>query len=163
MGILIIALIFSLMIERLRLKSGSLIHRIFESWLNPLLKSSELDGPLTGATWSILGLLTAIIIFSPPIAVFAMLILTLGDPVAAIAGQTFGRLQIFGKTIEGSLTGIAVCILFGILFLKIPVTLLTAGAVGGMLVELLPLPLNDNLLIPLAAGFSMVTIGYFIA
>ena len=163
MGILIIALIFSLMIERLRLKSGSLIHRIFESWLNPLLKSSELDGPLTGATWSILGLLTAIIIFSPPIAVFAMLILTLGDPVAALAGQTFGRLRIFDKTIEGSLAGIAVCIVFGILFLKIPVALLTAGAVGGMLVELLPLPLNDNLLIPLAAGFSIVTIGYFIA
>ncbi|NQU28722.1 MAG: hypothetical protein HQ528_10565 [Candidatus Marinimicrobia bacterium] len=163
MGILIVALIFSLMIERIRLKNGALIQRIFHRWLNPLLKISELDGPLTGATWSILGLLSAIIIFPPPIAIFAMLIMTLGDPIAAIAGQTFGRLRIFGKTIEGSLAGIAVCIVFGILFLKIPLAVLTAGAVGGMLVELLPLPLNDNLIIPIAAGFSMVTIGFFIA
>ncbi|MFL3008907.1 MAG: hypothetical protein ACJZ14_05970 [Candidatus Neomarinimicrobiota bacterium] len=39
-----------------------------------------------------------------------------------------------------------------------PTHVIVIGAVTAMLVELLPLPLNDNLTIPILSGFIMIII-----
>ena len=97
--------------------------------------------------------------FSKPIVVAALLFLILGDPAAALVGRTLGRVYIFGKTMEGSLACLAVCLVLGILVQEITQGLtfkaVLAGAITATVFELLPIPLDDNFRIPLSAGFAM--------
>ena len=89
------------------------------------------------------------------IAVFALLIMTVSDAVAALVGSYFGKRKIFNKTFEGTLAGIIVGILLCFLVPTIPVMIAVIGVIAGMSVELLPLRLNDNLSIPLVSGGIM--------
>ena len=65
----------------------------------------------------------------------------------------FGRTKLSfnrGKTLEGSLIGF-VFAFFGALFFVNPF-MAASGAAVAMLIEGLPLPLNDNLVLPLVTG-----------
>ncbi|MEE9464427.1 MAG: hypothetical protein V3W14_02475, partial [Candidatus Neomarinimicrobiota bacterium] len=64
---------------------------------------------LTGASYLFLGSLSAAILFPPNVAILAMLFLSLGDPVAALVGQSIGRLRFGAKTLEGTAACFAVC------------------------------------------------------
>ena len=75
--------------------------------------------------------------------------------MAALVGRAIGRVRIFGKTLEGSLACLVSCLIIGWLIPELTWQMTVVGALMATLIELLPIPLDDNLRIPLAAGFAM--------
>ncbi len=139
------------------------VRYLFTRFFNPMLGEKELAGQLTGATWVCTAMFFTVLIFPADIAVYALLIMTVGDPVAAIVGSHFNKIRIFNKTLVGSLAGVFACLVVSFLVPSIPFKLAAVGALAGMTVELLPLPINDNISIPLVSGtilyFSRIMIG----
>jgi len=106
-----------------------------------------------------LGIAISLLIFPAPIRYVAITTLTLGDGCAHLFGMKFGRTPLpfnKGKNLEGTLFGFLFAFLGAMIFVD-PVRALIAAAVG-MLVEALPLPLNDNLTMPLASGLILTLI-----
>jgi dolichol kinase len=110
---------------------------------------------LLGATYLLLSSLICVHAFTKPVAVAALAFLVLGDTSAAIVGRAIGRVRIFGKTLEGSLACFVVCLLIGWAIPELGWMRTLVGAATATLIELVPVPLDDNLRIPLAAGFMM--------
>jgi HAD superfamily phosphoserine phosphatase-like hydrolase len=105
------------------------------------------------------GILLALLLFRPPISSAAIAIFTLGDSTASIFGGLVSKRPLpFNKTktLEGSLTGFFFAFLAGSLFI-LPLKALVGAAVA-MIVEYLPLPVNDNILIPLCTGLTLALI-----
>jgi dolichol kinase len=74
-------------------------------------------------------------------------------------GMKFGRTRLpfnKGKNLEGTIFGFLFAFLGAMIFVD-PVRALIAAAVG-MLVEGLPIPINDNLTMPLASGLILTLI-----
>ena len=123
-----------------------------------MLRDYESRGEITGATWLLIGSCLTIGLFSKEIAVPALLFLTVGDTFAAIVGITFPMGRIKGKTISGSITGLilSLAVILPIMH-DINAEILILGGVAAMLIELSPIPLNDNLTIPVLSGFIMLS------
>jgi phosphoserine phosphatase len=103
------------------------------------------------------GVMLSLLMFPTPISYASVAVLTLGDGFATIFGRTIGRTGFSfnkGKMVEGSLFGFLFALLGAVLFVD-PIKALTAAATG-MIVELLPLPVNDNLTIPIISGLALV-------
>lgn len=154
--ILVICIILTigfLTADLLRMVS-SLANSYFMRVFSSLLRSSEKEKQLTGATILFAALTLSVLVFPVPIAVTAMLLLTLADPVAAIVGKYWGKKSVFNKTLEGTLgffmTALFIVLLVnGIKWQALPVAAIAA------IVELIPLPVNDNLSVPLISGLAM--------
>jgi phosphoserine phosphatase/dolichol kinase len=102
------------------------------------------------------GILLTLLLFPAPASSAAIAIFTLGDSTAAISGRIVGKRTLpfnKGKTLEGSIIGLFIGFLVATFFVD-PVKAL-ASATAAMLVESLPLPLSDNLTVPLTAGVTM--------
>ncbi len=99
------------------------------------------------------GILFTLLLFPSPVNGAAIAIFALGDSAAAIFGRIVGRNTLpfnKGKTLEGSIIGFFSGFLGATLFVN-PLNALVSAAVA-MFVESLPLPLSDNLTVPLTAG-----------
>jgi len=140
----------------------SWINRQFLRWLAPLLKEGE-SHRFTGATYMVIAALFTFLFFGSEVAVPALLFLALGDPAAAIIGRRLPGPRVFGKSPGGSAA-------FVVVALVVVAVLIGGGAndyhwgllVGALiaaLVELAPLPTDDNLSIPLVTGASMHFLG----
>ncbi|MCJ7559395.1 phosphatidate cytidylyltransferase, partial [Candidatus Bathyarchaeota archaeon] len=84
----------------------------------------------------------------------------LGDSAASLFGRRFGnRILPFnkGKTLEGSIVGFFFAFLFAMYF--VPVQFALLAAVVTAMIECLPLPLNDNLAIPVVTGLVLFLTG----
>ena len=106
-----------------------------------------------------LGITLSLLFFPPSIAYTSITVLTLGDSFANIFGKVFGKTPLpFNrkKTFEGTICGF-VCAFFGSILFVCPLKALVAVTVG-MLVESLPLKIDDNLAIPLSAGIVLLFI-----
>ena len=103
--------------------------------------------------------LIAFLVFQRDIAVLALSFLAVGDPLATIAGKKIGKRKLLGKTLEGNLACFTSCVAIGSIFyyagLNVPLLTILVGAIGATIMEALPLPINDNLTIPLFAGVVM--------
>ena len=91
----------------------------------------------------------------------AMSFLAIGDTVAAIVGLSFGRIKIFRKTLEGTAAGLIACLgiawLVSILpGLDLPLTVGILGAASASVVEALPIEVNDNVVVPVLSGATMM-------
>ena len=146
-------------IVRLRVRRMNLLA---QRWLGPLLRRGE-ESRLTGASYVLLGTLAAFALFQRDVAVLAVLFLAVGDPVAAMVGMRFRHGRLFGKSPMGSMAMVAAAL--GVIALldatggvgfRCP---FVAGAVVAALAEILPLPVNDNLTVPLSAGAAMALLG----
>jgi len=112
---------------------------------------------VSGILWTTLGCWLTLFLFGdrPMVVSAAILYLALGDGAAALVGRAWGRTQIgFGgrrKTLEGSLGCFAACLAAGwaVGLRGVP---LAAGAAVATLLELVPLPLDDNLWLPLLSA-----------
>jgi glycerol-3-phosphate acyltransferase PlsY len=79
-----------------------------------------------------------------------------GDTFAAIIGIKFPLIKVGEKTLSGSAAGFLACIIIGfIVDLSIRYEIVFFGAIMAMVIELIPLPINDNLSIPLFSGSAM--------
>jgi dolichol kinase len=151
--ILFLMTVLFLSIEILRM-----VHRptskIFYTLFGPILRRKE-RFTLTGSTTLLMSSLVSVLLFQKPVAVAALCFLILGDTMAALVGKSFGRIKVFRKTIEGSLACFATCVI--IVFFVPPLEFFVGliGALVATLIELLPIPLDDNFLIPILSGAAM--------
>jgi dolichol kinase len=113
---------------------------------------------LLGSSYLVIAAIIAVSIFPVPVAAAALGFTILGDAAAAIVGKGWGRIPLYGKTLEGALGGLAVCIGWGAVVhaaTGLPWEVVIAGALTASLVELLPIPMDDNLGMTLISGFAM--------
>jgi dolichol kinase len=92
--------------------------------------------------------------FDYAIALSALLFQVFGDMMAALVGIKFGKTRIYRKkTLEGFLAGFVANLLVGVLLMPGEWKLFFPMALTASLVELWTGKLDDNLTVPLAAGF----------
>ena len=140
----------------------SWVNRQFLRWLAPLLKGDE-GRRITGATYMVIAGLAVFLLFDVSVAVAAMLFLSLGDPAAALVGRRTPGPRVFGKSPGGTVAFVAVALAVVAALawsgaVEYHWGLLVGAAVAG-LVELLPLPPDDNFTIPLVSGAAMHFLG----
>ncbi len=108
-----------------------------------------------GASYFLFSTILTIILFPKSIAIMSILILILSDTAAALIGKGFGRIQIFEKTLEGSLAFLLTSLLIVWVSPNSNHLFGSLAAIGATLVEVFPIKVNDNLTIPLVAGTIM--------
>ena len=134
------------------------INRWFFSFFKPLLREKEASR-LTGTSYILIASLIAFLVFQRDIAVLALSFLAVGDAMATMVGERIGKRRLLGKTLEGDLACFISCLAIGFVFyyagLNIPLLVILVGSVGATIVEAIPLPINDNLTMPLFVGVVM--------
>jgi dolichol kinase len=137
------------------------VGRFFREFFGQMIREHELVS-LLGSTYLLIAALLAVAIFPRPVAGAALGFTVLGDSAAALVGKAWGRTRFFNKTIEGAAGGLVACLAWAT-FLAVtgqlawPVVI--AGALVASLVEILPIPLDDNLGVTLFAGYVMKLMG----
>jgi len=99
------------------------------------------------------GILLTLLLFPRPASYAAIVIFALGDSAASVFGKMFGRTTLAfnkGKTLEGSVIGFLFAFAAALFFVNPFIA--ASGAAVAMLIETLPLPVNDNLVLPLVTG-----------
>jgi dolichol kinase len=152
---LLTASVVMLAIEYGRLENRR-VANVFKRFFGSVIREHE-SFSFTGSTFVLVGSLCTYYLFEPKIAAAALSFLLLGDAAAAVVGKAFGSYRLFGKSFEGFVAMLGVSWLIGIVFVS--TTLAAYGAVAAAIIEFLPIPLDDNLRIPLAAGAVMTLIG----
>ena len=133
-----------------------LIKSIFSFFFNKMLREHELKGKLTGATWVMIASCVSITLFSKPVAILSLVYMSLGDTAAGLIGQKYGKHRIGNKTWEGFVAGLIVCIIIAINYDMLPKHIALSGALVAMIMEIMPIPLDDNFKIPLGSGGMMM-------
>ncbi|MBN2035119.1 MAG: hypothetical protein JW768_00120 [Chitinispirillaceae bacterium] len=166
--------IASVAIELLRFKYP-LLQGWFYRCFGTMLRKEE-DFKITGSTWVIGAAFFCTLLFPayPHVSFMVLVMFILGDAIAALVGISMGRIRIGKKSLEGSLACFSVCvILFFLLFPhvpgllepwgnSVPVVIVLSVSFVIMLFELLPLrihpriTINDNLAVPIIAGYAMI-------
>ena len=142
--------------ELLRMNVG-LFKRFFKLILSAVVRESE-DHTITGATTVFIAGFLTVLIFERPVAIFAMLILSLADATAALIGRKWGNHSLFEKTVEGTMTFLIVALALAFLLPDLPRAGAVAAAGIATVAEVLPSPIDDNLIVPLSAA---TTISFF--
>jgi phosphoserine phosphatase len=122
---------------------------------NTVSKSERYDFA-TAPLYFALGILLTLLLFPTSASGAAIAIFALGDSAASIFGGRISKKPFLfnkDKTLEGSLIGFFFAFFAALFFVSPPIAVL--GAALAMLFEYLPLPLNDNLVIPLSTGFIL--------
>jgi dolichol kinase len=125
-----------------------------------VLRPHEKDN-VTGAIFFVAATIIAFSVFDYPIASLALLLAIFGDLTSALVGIKFGRHKIFKKkSLEGFLAGLAINLLTGFLIMPDFPAIYVMMALVASTVELLTGKLDDNLTVPLFAGFTGQLIAY---
>ncbi|MCK9483806.1 MAG: hypothetical protein M0R34_05535 [Candidatus Marinimicrobia bacterium] len=141
-------------ILRMRIPALRWLYRKLFGWM---IRPHEFGNHFTGATYVFMGAFLAIFLFPKDIAVTSLLFLMLGDPTACLVGLSIGRLKIYNnKTLEGAIAFISISILATVWVSSIPFWIKIIGAVIACLVEIVHRKIDDNLLIPLFSGTTML-------
>ncbi len=111
----------------------------------------EKAGFLLGTSNFLIANLFCIIFFSKSIAIASLVFLTYGDAMATIIGKKYGKIRFFkGKSLIGMGAFFVTCLILGIGMKFLPgielgFLVIIIGAGVAAVVEVLPIPLDDNL------------------
>lgn len=146
-----------LLIEFIRLNSA-FVNRWFVFFFRQVMREREFK-TFAASTYVPISSLAAFLLFQEQVAVVAMCFLAIGDPLSGIVGARFGKRKLFNKSMEGNLTCFLSCLAVGLVlswtFLDISPLVVLIGAFSAAFIQALPLPVNDNLTIPLFSGLCM--------
>jgi dolichol kinase len=138
----------------------NLIRVIFGGLMRPS-EWPEADGTITlnGATCVLVACALAGWLFPLNIAVPALSAALLADAAAALVGRRLGRHAwgAHGRTMEGSAAFVATAALV-FAGVGLPFGAVGAAALVGAVLEALPLPLNDNIIVPIGMGAVLIMI-----
>lgn len=127
--------------------------QITEFFSKFILRKHERNN-IVGAIFFVMATIIAFSVFDYPIALLALLLTVFGDLAAAIMGIAFGGKKIFrNKSYIGTISGLIVNILMGIIIIPNYPQVFLAMAFTASVVETLTQKLDDNLTVPLFAGF----------
>lgn len=133
-------------------------NRFVFTWFGSFVRKNE-EHRLTGTAPYVLGIGLSLTAYSMPVASAAICFLAFGDVAATAIGERFGKTKIGDKSLEGTFAFIVAAAVSGILLsllgVCLPAWVMVLGVLVAASVELLTLPVNDNLLIPLVAGGIM--------
>ncbi len=134
------------------------VNRWFFRVFRPFIREEE-AARATGALYMLISSFLAYLAFEIHIAMLAIAFLAVGDAVGAIVGSTVGRVKSLKKTLEGDMACFLSCIAMGFIFyfsgLSSNMTVIIVGSVSATVIEATPLPVNDNLMMPLFSGLMM--------
>lgn len=142
--------------ELVRLKSPA-ANRPFLTAFRPLLREEETSRP-TGSSYLLIASVIAFLLFDKQVATAVLVFTVVGDPAAGLVGKRWGRRRIRHKTLEGSGACLLTCLAAGAILTAVTdlsMPLIAVGALCATIIEFLPLPINDNLTIPLISGGVM--------
>ena len=149
--------LLSLALETGRLRVGWLNH-FFLRVFAPILKTSE-TAQITGATYFLIAAFFAFYFFGPDVAIPVLLFVAVGDPVAALVGMRAPGPRLWRKSPVGSaafiVAALAIWAVVSALGYGQWTWAVVATAFVAAAVELAPIPVDDNLTIPLIAGAIM--------
>ena len=139
----------------------------FNEWIRwvfgPLMRAEELPAvgeriTFNGATCVLVGAALLALIFPLRVAVPVLTMTMLADAAAALVGRRLGRHPWghLSATVEGSAAFVATGLLVVIWFPSLALGPALAGVVVAAIVEALPLRVNDNIRVPLAAATIVV-------
>lgn len=154
LSVLVPFFLLYLLVDLLRLAHPGLAGLFRRYFMRRVLREKE-EFALMGSTYFLFASILTILLFPKPIAITSLLILILSDTAAAFVGKGFGRRFLYGKTVEGSVAFLISSLLIVWLYPGLDRLSGSLAALGSTLVEMLPLPFDDNLTIPLVAGAIM--------
>lgn len=138
---------------------NTLIRWIFGSLMRPEeLPEARTEVRFNGATCVLVGAVLMVVLFPLRVAVPVLAMAMLADAAAALVGRRLGRHSwgSLSATVEGTaafvVTGLAIMVCFPAVAFGPAAT----GVLVGAMVEVLPLPINDNIRVPVAAGFVVI-------
>lgn len=137
-----------------RLKNPQLNTK-FTNTFSPFIHEYE-KKQFNASTYFLISSFLSILLFPENVAVVALCFLAFGDTMASFVGTTIGRIRVFDKTLAGSVAFFLTCFAIALLLLDVRVS--CVGALVATLMELLPLKIDDNLLIPVVSGLVMIAI-----
>ena len=155
-AVLVTLVVVAIALDLVRLHDHR-VKRFFRAFFGEMIREHE-QFNLLGSTYLLLASLLAIELFARPMAAAAIGFTVLGDGIAAIVGRAYGRTRFFSKSLEGAAAGLMGCLAWAAYLASsghLPWTVAIVGALVASLVELLPIPLDDNLGITLFAGYAM--------
>ena len=115
--------------------------------------------PGRGSFFLVFGAWLALAVFPKPIVLASVTIMAIGDSLATIIGKYIGRIPLpFNKekSLEGSMIAFLGSVLAASYFVPFPQAMI--GGAAAMFIEALPLKIDDNAIIPLIAGWTMMLI-----
>ncbi len=121
-------------------------------------KEAESARPI-GSTYFLVASFLVFLFFGRDVAVTALFFAAVGDAAAATIGERFGRTRLGNKSLEGTLAFFVstlavggICLLAG---LQLSWVAVVVGALVAALVELTPLPIDDNLTVPIVGAVAI--------
>jgi dolichol kinase len=120
--------------------------------IKQLLRARE-EKRMHGAIYFLTATIICLAVFDFNIALAALLMTAFGDMFAALIGKRFGKTLVFkNKTLSGALTELVVNLIVGLIILN-NIYIILAMAFTAAIVETFLNELDDNLFVPLFAGF----------
>ena len=150
-----------LILELVRLRFSP-VNRRFLTCFHALLRENEVS-TLTASAYLLIAATIVFVFCDKAIAAMALTFVAVGDPIAGMVGERWGKLKIRGKSLEGSVACLAACLMAGTILatiMHVALWVVVLGAICATLVEFLSLPLNDNLIIPLVSGGVMTLVKF---
>lgn len=141
--------------DLVRLKFDGL-NALFFKTFRRLASPREAAG-LASSTWYALGAFLAVVVAPLDIAISAILVLGLCDPVASYVGVHWGRRPFLGGTLEGTAAFLVVAAL--ILGLRHSPAEALGVALAAALAERWSWPLDDNVTVPVVSALLLVLLG----
>jgi len=118
------------------------------------------QGMITGTTALLIANIIVIAFFKKQVAIVSLVYMLFGDTASAIIGTKYGKVKMGDKTLEGSLAFFITVMVIALLFsqwsgIRIHLIILIFGAIAATITEALPIEINDNLTVALAAAIVM--------
>lgn len=118
------------------------------------------QGMITGTTALLISTIIVIALFDKQIAIVSLIYMLFGDTASAVIGSQYGKVKIGDKSLEGSLAFFITTMVIALIFFqwgifRIPLLILSLGAIAATVTEALPIEINDNLTVAPAAAIVM--------
>ena len=153
---LLFLVVLAVDITRLRVPA---FNQFIQTRLSSFIRKNEAN-KITGTAPYVLGIGLTLLFYPTDIATAAICFLAFGDVAATTVGERYGRTKIVGdKSLEGTLAFAVIAVASGLALtvagVRLAPGLIVAGAMVAAGVELVPLRINDNLVIPVVSGGAM--------
>ncbi|MDA8189313.1 MAG: hypothetical protein M0T85_14335 [Dehalococcoidales bacterium] len=115
-----------------------------------------------GTTYFLVASFFTFLFFPRDVAVAALFFSAVGDAMAATVGERFGRRKLGKKSLEGTAAFFVSALVVGCILilagLRLSWAAVAAGALVAAIVELLPIPIDDNLTVPVIGAVVMTAV-----
>ena len=165
--VLTVGAALALALDVARQRSEPVRRVVVGRWFGWMMRPEEVPPPgaplvFNGAVWMGVSAALCAWLFPPALGAAALAMLMVGDAAAAVVGRRVGRTKWPGspKSVEGSAayavaafaTGSAVSAWPGA---ELGLAVCAVGAVAGAALEAVPIPLDDNVRVPVLSGAAM--------